>query len=238
MSFFDSVSDYVYNSDNYLGWRKVHGDAFGDVFTLAFEDFKEAQLHLTTALIKISKRDYKGGLSLLKQLEDHSPYEFDNFALTYFTGLCYEFLEDEEQMNNYYEKLLEYDIDYTYTLVFHPYYRTGKFAQRKAENDKALHYYSKALEFYSEDETRVDIRENIGFLYYDIGTVYLSAKKFKKSRQALERSMEYSPKDNPQRNYVMALLCAYEGNKDESERLVNGLPDFLKTECRRLLDLI
>lgn len=238
MSFFDSFPENAFNSDNYTEWRKIHGNVFGDVFTSAFEDSEEARVQLTAALIRVSKRDFEGGLSLLKQLEDFSLCMFDNYSLTYFIGLCYEFLEDEEQMNIYYEKLHDYDVNYTYLLAFHPYYRTAKFAQRRSENDKAFHYYGKALEFYSADETDSGKRENIGYFFYEIGTLLLSCKNYKKSRLYLDKSWEYSPNENPQRTYVMAILCAYEGNRAESERLVDSLPDYLKTECQRLLALI
>lgn len=233
--FFDSTQKYVLNSERYKEWRTIHGNTFGDVFSLAFEDAQEAQLQLTAALIKISKRDYDGGLSMLKQLESFCLCSFDRFALNYFIGLCYEFIGNEEQMNDYYEAMCEQNPDYTFPMVFHPFYRTAKFAQRKSENEKALHYYKKAMDLYGGKETSVDKRETIGLLYYETGTVYLSCQNYNQSRQFLEKSYAYSPGENPHRTYVMAILCAAEGNKAEAERLVNNLPAYLKTECQRLI---
>lgn len=236
--FLTSFQEYGFNSEQYKEWRKIHTNTFGDVFSLAFEDSQDAQLFLTAALIKISKRDFLNGLSLLKQLEDFCVCEFDSFALYYFIGLCFEFIGNEEQMTEYYEKMREYNVDYSFRIVFHPYYRTAKFAQRKSENEKSLHYYKEAMNFYFGQEETAEKRENIGHLYYEMGTVFLSCKNYKKSREFIEKSCQYSPKENHHRNYVTAILCAIEGNKEESERLVNGLPDYLKTECQRLISFI
>ncbi len=236
--FFGSMQEYALDSENYKKWRKIHGNAFGYVFSSAFEDSPELQMHLTAALIKVSKRDYDSGLSMLKQLEDFCLCDFDSFALNYFIGLCFECMENEEQMNIYYEKMCESDLNYSFTMAFHPYYRTAKFAQRKSENEKSLHYYNKALEVYLEQDETDDKKETIGQIYYEMGTVCLSCGALKKSREFLERSCEYSPIENLQRTYVTAILCAAEGNIAESEKLVNSLPDYLKTECQRLIDSI
>lgn len=233
--FFSSLQDYIFDSEQYEEWRKIHGNTFGDVFSLAFEDSRESQLQFTTALIKMSKRDYNSGLSMLKQLETFCFCEFDSFALNYFIGLCFEFIGNEEQMNEYYGKMREQNVDYSFTMVFHPYYRTAKFAQRKSENEKSLYYYKKAMDLYSGQETTAEKRENIGQFYYEMGTVCLSCRDYKKSRQFIEKSCEYSPEENPHRNYVTAILCAVEGNKAEAEKLVDNLPEYLKTECQRLI---
>ncbi len=232
------LQEYTLDNENYKKWREIHGKAFGKNFLSAFEGNDEAQIHLTAALIKISKRDFYGGLSTLLMLEELCFDDFDCFALSYFTGLCYEFLENEEQMNKYYDKMLSYDFDFQFIIAFHPYYRTAKFAQRKSENEKALNYYNKAFELYSDDETDAVKLENMGQICYDIGTVYLSCHNYEKSREFLEKSGRYSPAENPQRNYVAAILCAVEGKRDESKKLVNGLPEYLKVNCEQIISSI
>lgn len=236
--FYDKLQEYALDNDNYKGWREIHGKAFGKVFLSAFEDSPEAQIHLTAALIKISNRDYKGGLTALLMLEALCFNDFDDFALSYFLGFSYELLEDEDKMTEYYEKMSEYDEDYTFKIAFHPYYRTAKFAQRKSENEKALNYYNKALKLYCENETDKFKLENMGQIYYDMGTVCLSAKKYEESRAFLEKSYEVSPTENHQRSYVMAILCAVEGKKEESKKLVDSLPDYLKMNCKQIIDSI
>lgn len=236
--FFYLMQEYTLDDENYKKWREIHGKAFSKVFLSAFDESPEAQIHLTAALIRISNRDFNGGLSILLILEQFCFNDFDSFALFYFTGLCYEFLENEEEMNKYYDKMLEYDFDFMFMIGFHPYYRTAKFAQRKSENKKALKYYNKALELYCDDETNAVKLQNMGQICYDMGTVYLSCQDYDKSREFLDKSCKYSPADNPQRNYVLAILYAVEGKRQESQKLVDSLPDYLKANCQQIISSI
>lgn len=236
--FFYLLQEYTLDDENYKQWREIHGKAFGNVFLSAFEESSEAQIHLTASLIKISKRDYNGGLAILLRLEDACFNNYDSFAICYFIGFCYELLENEEQMNKYYDKMLEYDENYLFKIAFHPYYRTAKIAQRKSENTKALNYYNKALELYSEKETDALKLENMGQIYYDMGTIYLSCHDYEKSRAFLELSCKFSPAENPHRNYVMAILYAIEGKHVDSEKLVDSLPEYLKADCKKIISSI
>lgn len=236
--FVDLMQTYTLDNENYKQWREIHGKVFGDVFLKAFEESAEAQIHITAALIKISKRDFDGGLAILLMLENICFKDFDCFALFYFIGLCYEFLENEEQMKEYYEKMLEYYDNSSFMIAFHPYYRTAKFAQRKSENIKALNYYNKALEIYSENEADSVKLENMGQIYYDMATIYLSCNDFEKSWEFIEKSCKCSPAENPQRNYVTAILYAVQGKRDEAKKLVDSLPDYLKEPCEQIISSI
>ncbi len=236
--FVNLLQEYTLDDENYKQWREIHGKAFGSVFLSSFEESSEAQIHLTAALIKISKRDFNGGLAILLMLENVCVNNFDCFAIFYFIGLCYEFLENEEQMNKYYGKMLECYENYIFKIAFHPYYRTAKFAQRKSENTKALNYYNKALELYSEKETETAKLENMGQIYYDIATICLSCKDYEKSWEFIEKSCKCSPAENPQRNYIMAVLYAIDGKTEESKKLVESLPDYLKGLCEQLISSI
>lgn len=236
--FAELMREYALDNENYKQWREIHGKAFGDVFLAAFEESAEAQIHLTAALIKISKRDFNGGLSTLLMLESICLSDFDCAVLSYFIGLCYELLENEPQMNKYYEQMQKYDIKFTFMVAFHPYYRTAKIAQRKAENAKALSYYNKALELFSENEADTAGLENMGQIYYDMATIYLSCQDYDKSWEFIEKSCKCSPAENHQRNYIIAVLYAIEGKKDESKKLVDSLPDYLKEHCERLISTI
>ncbi|MBR3815441.1 MAG: hypothetical protein IKJ27_01805 [Clostridia bacterium] len=63
------LGEYALSTESYKKWREIHGRAFGGIFLSAFDGFAEAKLQLTAALIRISKRDFEGGLSLLLPLE-------------------------------------------------------------------------------------------------------------------------------------------------------------------------
>lgn len=236
--FFYLLQEYTLDNENYIKWREIHGKAFGKIFLSAFEESIEAQIHLTAALIKISNRDFNGGLSILLMLEEKCFKDFDCCSLFYFIGLCYEFLENEEEMNKYYDKMIGYNEDISFIIAFHPYYRTAKFAQRKSENTKALKYYNKALELYSEKENDSLEKDNMGQIYYDIATIYLSCNDYEKSWKYIEKSKECSPAENPQRNYIIAVLYAVEEKKDEAKRIVDSLPDVLKVNCERIISSI
>lgn len=108
-------------------------------------------------------------------------------------------------------------------------------SQRKSEHKKALHYYQKAAGCYIGQEISKDRKETLGLLCYEMSTVYLSCQDYSKSREFLEQSYAYSPKENPHRTYVHAILCAAEGNRAESERLVATLPEYLE---QRIIDRI
>ena len=232
------LQEYTLDEENYKKWREIHGNAFGNIFLSAFEDLPEAQIRLTAALIKISNRDFNGGLSILLMLEKICFKDFDCFALSYFIGLCYELLETEEQMNKYYEKMMGYNEIVSFKIAFHPYYRTAKFAQRKSENEKALSYYNKALELYSENETDTVKLENMGQIYYDIATIFLSCHEYEKSWNNIEKSKRYSPAENPQRNYITAILYAVEGERDKVKKIVDSLPGYLKANCEQIISSI
>lgn len=236
--FYFLLHEYTLDNENYKKWREIHGKTFGDVFLSAFIESSEAQIHLTAALIRISKRDFDGGLAILLMLENVCFNNFDCFALSYFTGLCYEFLENEEQMNKYYEKMLKCDESHLFIIAFHPYYRTAKFAQRKSDNNKALYYYNKALGLYDGNETHNIKVENMSQIYCDMAAVYLSCGDYGKSWECIEKSSEYNSAENPQRNYLKAVLYAIEGKTRESKRIVDSLPDYLKANCEQIISSI
>lgn len=232
--FVDLLQEYTLDDENYKQWREIHGKAFGNIFTSSFEESSEAQIHLTAALIKISKRDFEGGLAILLMLENVCYNDFDCFALYYFIGLCYEFLENEELMNKYYQKMLGYDENYLFKIAFHPYYRMAKFAQRKAECKKALKYYNKATELYSKNETNIGMLENLSQIYFDMGTVYSFSHNYDKAWEFLEKSYKCNPIENPQRNYVKAILYAIDGKSEDVKLLIDSMPDYLKLNCKQL----
>lgn len=236
--FYYLLQEYTLDNENYKKWREIHGKVFGNTFLSAFEESAEAQIHLTAALIKISERDFNSGLTILLMLEKVCANDFDCFAISYFIGLCYEFLENEEKMNEYYEKMLKCGENYLFIIAFHPYYRTAKLAQRKSENDKALCYYNKALGLYNGNETDNIKVENMSQIYCDMATVCLSCGDYRKSWECIEKSCEYNSAENPQRNYLRAVLYAIEGKTHESKRIVDSLPDYLKSNCEQLISSI
>ena len=55
--FYDLLTEYALDNENYIKWRETHGKVFGELFLSAFKESVEAQIHLTSSLIKISNRE-------------------------------------------------------------------------------------------------------------------------------------------------------------------------------------
>ncbi len=236
--FYDILTEYSLDSENYKKWREVHGGAFGNTFLKAFEDNPEAQIHLTAALINISQRRFEVAMPKLNLLKDFCNNEFDEAVINYFIGLNFEFLGNENQMIYYYNNLLNSDVSFLFNQSFHPYYRTAKFAQRDSECSKALHYYEKALEFYDDIEIDNEKSKILSFIYYDMGTVYLYSHNYEKAIEFLDVSCKFNSALNSQRDYVLAVLYAVQGKKDELNSLFNNMSQFLRINCESMTSAI
>ncbi len=230
--------DDMFHDKNYQNWRKIHANAFGDLFSEAFTDNEAAQYLFTAALIDISKRCFEIALLKLENLSDMCSFMFDEAVVNYFKGLIYEMLQNEEMMTEYYEKLRLSNIDLDFPIAFHPYYRTAKFAQRDAECSKAINYYQKALAFY-ENATQTSPKSTVvGQILYDIATVYLYMHQYDLAEKTLALSKQYSPADNEQRQYVSAVLKAVQGKHDDCDAIVDALPGYLQSSGRAIVQAI
>lgn len=227
----DLLMQYALNNENYLKWREEHTKMFGDIFALAFEENSEAQIHLTAALINISQRNFAGAMPKLDMLETICINSFDENAVNYFKGLNHELLENEQEMNEYYEKVRQSDIAFVYPLAFHPYYRTAKFSQRACEFSKAIFYYRKALAFYDDEDTVAKSKSNISQIIYDIATCFITIHRYDDCERFLALSEKYDATKNPQRDYVRAVLCAVKGEGEMCKTLLAEMPPFYKANC-------
>ena len=187
---YETMKKYALNNQNYKNWRKIHQNVFGNIFSSAFEENEEAQIHLTAALIAISQRNFKKAASMLKILDDICFCEFDRAAVDYFTGLNYEMLEKEKKMTERYEKLLSSSVKIEVNLSFRPYYRTAKFAQRNSECSKAIYYYLKSLEFFDNAEATKQTSASSSQILYDIATVYMYMHEYDSAEHFLNLSVQ------------------------------------------------
>lgn len=232
------LAEYALNNENYKRWRNEHTKIFGDLFSSAFEDQAEAQIHLTAALINISSRDFSGAVPKLNILESIAISDFDRTVVDYFIGLNYELLENEEKMNEYYQKVKASDISLSFPLPFHPYYRTAKFAQRASECSKSVFYYQKALSIYDGTIPNEKTKASASQIIYDIATVYLYMHEYDACEKFLALSKEYDSRENQHRTYVTAILYAVQGKEKECKRLLGKMSAFLKRNCEPMVDAI
>ncbi len=232
------LEQYELNNENYHQWRKIHEQQFGELFGSAFDENQEAQVLLTTALINISQRKFTEAMPKLDLLESICVKDFDMAAVCYFKGLNYEFLENEQKMNEYYEKLRDLSVPFAVTCQFNPYYRTAKFAQRASECKKAIHYYQKSLQFFDGITPSPAQAKTISMILYDIATVYLYEHKYDECEKFLDLSKQYDSSKNHQRDYVRAILYALQGKSDESKKIVKKLIILIKDNCERTVNAI
>lgn len=236
--YYEILKQYALNDNNYKGWRKEHTKIFGEIFSSAFAENTEAQIHLTAALINISKRNFAGAMPKLDILEAICTNDFDEAVVSYFKGLNHELLANEKEMNEYYENLRRSDVSLVFPLPFHPYYRTAKFAQRDSECSKAIFYYKKALEFYDGTVPNAKNKSTVSQIIYDIATLHLYTHDYEDCKSFLELSEKYDPTENQQRNFVTAILHAVQGRKSECYALVEGMNRFFRENLEPAVEAI
>lgn len=237
-NFEELLNQFALDDKNYKNWRKIHTKAFGKVFSHAFKDNDAAQIHLTAALIKISQRAFEQAAPKLEELANMCATPFDSAALHYFTGLNHEMMGNLHEMNEHYEALGESPFHFEFPISFHPYYRTAKFAQRASECSKALYYYQKALEYYSQRELSKNDCYTASFILYDMATVYLYMHEYDAAERLLSASHQYSDTPNSQRDYVTAILYAIQGKKRECDTILENLPGFFQDSCKPMVSAI
>jgi len=235
---YELLTAYTLNDENYRKWREEHTKIFGELFSSAFEENAEAQIHLTAALINICMRNFTEAIPKLTLLESIAVSDYDRSVVNYFLGLNYEMLEDEEKMNEYYQKLTSFDIPFAFPISMHPYYRTAKFAQRASECTKSIFYYQKALSLYDGTIPNEKTKAGASQIIYDIATVYLYMHEYDKCEKFLGLSKEYDSRENQHRTYVTAILYAVQGKQKECQKLLNKMSAFLKRNCKPMTDNI
>ena len=226
-------------NENYFRWRDVHTKIFGSIFSEAFSESPESQIALTAALMNIANRDPEGAIEKLKSLRGVAEGNSDDTAtLNYFIGLSYEMLGEESEMNECYTALLSSDTKFYYPIMFHPYYRAAKNAQRAAECTKSERYYKKALSFYDGLELDEDVKASVSQILYELATLNLYMHSYDNSDNLLKLSEQYDPRVNFQRSYVKAVLCALLEREDEMNEALKGVHPDIKPHCLKTVDLI
>ncbi|MBE6635737.1 MAG: DUF1963 domain-containing protein [Ruminococcaceae bacterium] len=238
------LTKYALNNENYKNWRKQHSQIFGELFSAAFSDNAEGQIHLTAALINITQRNFRAAISKLEILDRICANEHDAAVTNYFLGICYELelsykmSEDSHKMEEHYERLKGLNAELVFPLLFHPYYRLAKFAQRESRFDDAILYYSKALAIYDGARSMPKINASLSYILYDLATVYLNMREYDKCQSCLEESEGYDGSENQHRIYVKAVLRAVQNKREESLALLGMLNDFLRPSCEAQIKAI
>lgn len=227
------------NAEEYKTIRQAHKNVFGDTFDKAFGSNAQAQELLTVALLYLSRQDHEKSKPLLDMLESIAESAFDEASVWYFKGLSYELLGEEEQMAEYYEKVLASGVDLSVSIVYTPYYRSAKLNQKASKPKKAVYYFSKAMEFFEGRNVTPATAKAVSQMLYDAATVYLYMHDYENCEKFLKLSQDFSKAQNQQRDYVEAILAAINGNAQKCKEIVEKLSnDTLRISCLKLTEAI
>jgi len=126
---------------------EVHRQAFGPILEPAFQENQQVRILLINALNRISRREVKEGLELLKQIQPFCNYNEDKAAWAFFVGLCFEMAGAKKQMLQWYA-----DAGKFHHRFYLPYLKLAKAAHGDGELLKARNYYVTAIRCLLETE--------------------------------------------------------------------------------------
>lgn len=236
---FEAMKECALNSENYKKSRESHTAVFGRIFSESFCDNEIAAIYFTSALNLITNKRFDEAGNRLEVLATMCAGEHERAAVHYFAGLAFEFLGDTAKACEHYRELLEASVKFEYQLLFHPYYRTAKLANKnELEMTKSLYYYRKALEFYDGTEPQGGNAETVSFILYDAATVSMIMHRYGDAQRFMELSYRYSHKENQQREYVMSILEAIVGNADGCNARVVRLNGLFRDSARAVTERI
>lgn len=205
------------------GWRRIHTEAFGKTFALAFSELPEAAIALTAALIRVSRREYAEALPEIEALIPLAVSDRDVASVHYFAGLTHEMSGDAEGAEEHYGAVWSSDTHLSFTPAFHPYYRFAKTAQRAGLCKKAERLYLRALSYYERE--REDYRENAlaaAVIHLDIGTTLLYSHDYRGALRELDLSRRIYGGEIHGREYVLATLYSVLGDKERARHCVSA----------------
>lgn len=227
------------NAEEYKAIYEAHKNVFGDTFDKAFHNNEQAKELLTVALLYISRQDAGNAKPMLDMLESIAENAFDEASVWYFRGLSYELLGDDEQMAEYYGKVLNSGVNLSVSLVYSPYYRSAKLNQKASKPKKAVYYFSKALEFFEGRNVTPATAKAVSQMLYDAATVYLYMHDYENCDKFLKLSYDYSNAENPQRDYVKAISASLKGNAQQCNHIIQNIGNIaLKTSCINITQAI
>ena len=119
---------------------EAHRQAFGPILEPAFAENPQVRILLINAMNRISRRDVKRGMELLKELHPYCIYDEDKAAWAFFVGLCFEMSGAVEYMLDWYEKAGKFGHRF-----YLPYLKLAKAAHSAAQFEKARGYYETAI---------------------------------------------------------------------------------------------
>lgn len=210
----EKIAKKTFNSADFQKSWAVHMDAFGPILEPAFSENYQARIHLTAALNRISRRDIKGGMDKLKELQKHLETDTDKAAWLFFMGLCFEMAGEKDQMLTCYQQASEYNHRF-----YLPYLKVAKSAHNDAVFDVAEENYHAAIQCF--DETGLDSQNRIilASIYTNLTSCLTMMHYYEEAETALNTAVQLLPQQ-PGRSATAAILYAAMGDKEKAEHFL------------------
>ncbi len=195
---------------------EIHRQAFGPILEPAFIENQQVRIPLIAALNKISRRDTKEGLKILKTLEEHCIYDEDKAAWSFFVGLAYEMAGEREKMIKWYKRAGEYGHRF-----YLPYAKIAKHAHMSAHFDEALENYALAVDCVlrlPEDERELAV---VGSSYANMVSCLTMMHRYDEAEKAWIKAQKYPLQ--PGADATAAILYAAMDNEEKVEYYIEEL---------------
>lgn len=216
----------IKNNPNYVMSRLIHQNAFREVFSKAFLESEQGQALLTVALTKISSRDFKDGLELLGQLDSFCSTIQDEASLCYFKGLAYDFLGNEEKMEENYDAFLEKNTVIEPVYMYFPYIRRAKLLHKACKNMKSYEYFRKMQSYFEERGRENENNLSLCNLYFDLANSLLFCHNYNEALEYIKKSHNVWKKDEDQGHKIVEMMVLFlTGNTEKAKETLKSIDE-------------
>lgn len=210
----------IKNNPNYMISKIAHQNTFREVFSKAFSESEEGQVILTLALTKISSRDFKGGIELLEQLDSFCVTGQDEASLSYFKGLAYDFLNEEEKMEENYDAFLEQNTVLEPIYIFLPYVRRAKLLHKACMNMKSYEYFCKVQRYFEKQGRENENNISLCNLYFDLANNLLFCHSYNEALEYANKAHIIWKNDEDNGHKIVEMIILFMTNNIEKSKMV------------------
>lgn len=197
---------------------EVHRQAFGPILEPAFVENQQVRILLINALNRISRRELKRGMELLKEIHPYCVYDEDKAAWAFFVGLCFEMGGAKKQALEWYEKAGEVGHRF-----YMPYLKLAKAAHSAAQFKKAKGYYETAIECLLEMSENDKDEVILGSAYTNLTSCLTMLHQYREAECAWKTAQQYPTQ--PGAHATAAILYAAMGDKEKTAEHIHLLKE-------------
>lgn len=213
----EKIAKKTFQSADFQRSWAVHMQAFGPILEPAFADNYQARIHLTAALNRISRRDIKGGLDKLKEVQKYIANDADKAAWLFFMGVCFEMAGAKEQMLSCYQQAAEFQHKF-----YLPYLKVAKSAHNDAVFEVAEENYRAAIHCFDATGLDDQSRTILASAYTNLASCLTMMHRYEEAQAMLHTSCQLLPRQQG-RIAAEAVLQAAMGNGEKVAALLSEL---------------